>query len=438
MCVCSNLESELVFPGSGGRSLSKGESPEMPDENKKRKISPDPDSSLRLGHNEGNDAAISEQNKKVRTDIEHNSSLPAGSGVVARSSTIGEKPLCPCKKLGQVVPVDDSGCSSTAPPVEESESLKIWKEMKRNGFLSSPHGGVPLTKNRGQQCTKKKHDEQKKKPKRIKKEKENMFIKFAAPSGLLSGCNPGIIKCVKNSKQVHSKIEAMLRLVHYCSQVKSGCSDLLEVGIMGGNNEIEEQKTAHYGTANQFSPSLSNLVCDDTLKSSLNVTTNSEKSISASNDESSANAKTVYLLSLKGASVASLWLELLQFDINCRLAALDLSKRRFRNVMKVELPNLLSVEFSSNQRSKPCSEHPSVVDKHEKRWRALYGQMRTALKEEEKHLESLSIQVQNMRVLCDKGLKYGTADGRPIFGSSEDPRLELRRNFLLLLQIEKT
>lgn len=28
-----------------------GESAEMPDENKKRKISPDPDSSLRLGHN---------------------------------------------------------------------------------------------------------------------------------------------------------------------------------------------------------------------------------------------------------------------------------------------------------------------------------------------------------------------------------------------------
>lgn len=58
--------------------------------------------------------------------------------------------------------------------------------------------------------------------------------------------------------------------------------------------------------------------------------------------------------------------------------------------MKVEMPNLLSVEFSSSQRSKPCSEHPSVVDKHEKRWRALYGQMSTALKEEEKHLVSVA------------------------------------------------
>lgn len=92
-------------------------------------------------------------------------------------------------------------------------------------------------------------------------------------------------------------------------------------------------------------------------------------------------------------------------------------------MMKVELPNLLSVEFSSNQGSRPCFEDPSVVDKHERRWRALFCQMGTALEEEEKHLESLSIQVQNMRALCEKGLKYVTADGLPVFGSSEDPRL---------------
>ncbi|CAA2982438.1 uncharacterized protein LOC111379221 [Olea europaea subsp. europaea] len=37
------------------------------------------------------------------------------------------------------------------------------------------------------------------------------FAKFATPSGLLNGLNPGIINHVRNSKQVHSIIEALVR-----------------------------------------------------------------------------------------------------------------------------------------------------------------------------------------------------------------------------------
>ncbi|CAH8270046.1 unnamed protein product [Arabidopsis lyrata] len=34
----------------------------------------------------------------------------------------------------------ESGSSNV--PVVERDPMKLWKEMKQNGFLSNPHGGV--------------------------------------------------------------------------------------------------------------------------------------------------------------------------------------------------------------------------------------------------------------------------------------------------------
>lgn len=104
--------------------------------------------------------------------------------------------------------IDDLECGSTCGPMEKKDPLKVWKEMKQNGFMSSSHGGVPIPKPRGR---KSKADALKKKMEIARKEQVDRFAKVAAPSGLLNGLNPGIINHVRNSKQVHSIIEALVR-----------------------------------------------------------------------------------------------------------------------------------------------------------------------------------------------------------------------------------
>ena len=101
-----------------------------------------------------------------------------------------------------------SECASSTGPLEEKDPMKVWKEMKQNGFLSSTHGGIPVPK---QRAKKNKQDVIKKKIELAKREQVDRFTKIAAPSGLLNELNPGIINHVRNSKQVHSIIEALVR-----------------------------------------------------------------------------------------------------------------------------------------------------------------------------------------------------------------------------------
>lgn len=101
-----------------------------------------------------------------------------------------------------------SECASSTGPLEEKDPMKVWKEMKQNGFLSSTHGGIPVPKQRPR---KNKQDVIKKKIELAKREQVDKFTKIAAPSGLLNELNPGIINHVRNSKQVHSIIEALVR-----------------------------------------------------------------------------------------------------------------------------------------------------------------------------------------------------------------------------------
>lgn len=107
---------------------------------------------------------------------------------------------------------DVSECGSTCNLGSERDSMRVWKEMKQNGFLSSSHGGVPMPqipKSRGR----KRGTElvNKKKIEIAKKEQVDRFAKVAAPSGLLNDLNPGIINHVRNRKQVHSIIENLVR-----------------------------------------------------------------------------------------------------------------------------------------------------------------------------------------------------------------------------------
>lgn len=124
-------------------------------------------------------------------------------------SSVNHDPFYPYKKRGRVKSPDGiSECASSTGPLEEKDPMKVWKEMKQNGFLSSAHGGIPVPK---QRAKKNKQDVIKKKIELAKREQVDRFTKIAAPSGLLNELNPGIINHVRNSKQVHSIIEALVR-----------------------------------------------------------------------------------------------------------------------------------------------------------------------------------------------------------------------------------
>lgn len=124
------------------------------------------------------------------------------------SNSVNHDAFYPYKNNENVKPRDASECGSSIGPFEPKDPMRVWKEMKQNGFLSSSHGGLPAPKPRARKI---KNDGIKKKMELAKKEQVDRFAKIAAPSGLLNGLNPGIINHVRNSKQVHSIIEALVR-----------------------------------------------------------------------------------------------------------------------------------------------------------------------------------------------------------------------------------
>ncbi|KAK1415421.1 hypothetical protein QVD17_31202 [Tagetes erecta] len=308
------------------------------------------------------------------------------------SISFNHEPLHAYKKYEHVQSQDTlSECGSTCVPVSEKESMRIWKEMKQNGFLSSSHGGVPvpqMPKPRGR----KKGNESvlKKKIEIAKKEQVDRFAKVAAPSGLLNELNPGIINHVRNRKQAHSIIENLVRSTK--------------------NKEKKSETKQDDGNVKHSSASQQRSFCRSAdnngleLKLSSASTMASENTSSLSNDESE-NISTVDLLSVKAASVASQWLELLHQDIKGRLAALRQSKKRVQAVTQTELPLLISRDLSSDQENNPCV-HNTNYDLHKSRWTALFDQMAKSLSEEEKLLENSLNQVREMQLHCGHGLLH--------------------------------
>ncbi|CAN1240077.1 hypothetical protein LINGRAPRIM_LOCUS2593 [Linum grandiflorum] len=329
--------------------------------------------------------------------------------------------------------------------VVDKDPLKVWKEMKQNGFLSSPHGGisshnnlvssssslqgpphggVPVPKQRGR---KPKNDTLKRRMELAKKEQVDRFTKIAAPSGLLNDLNPGIINHVRNSRQVRSIIEALVKsekldnITREESHLRAGSKEPggnefsdavygskqtgagLKVSTPEGNSssvrEIPGDSALSYShpvDENDNTPAL--------LKLSSSIKASGE-STSVSNNES-ADVTNASSLSVKAASVASQWLELLQQDIKGRLTALRRSKKRVRDVITTELPLLVTKEFGSNQENDPPFSLDATAAMHQARWNQLFDQMDRALSEEQRQLESWLNQLKEMQLHCDQGLQH--------------------------------
>lgn len=360
---------------------------------------------------------------------------------------------------------DTSDSGRTTDRLENKDALKKWKEMKKNGFMSSSYGygGIPAApKQRGR---KSKSEVFKQKMEQAKKEQVDRFTKMAAPSGLLNGLNPGIINHVRNSKQVHSIIQALVRSEkrehrRQASEMRAESRELSErnteqenvkfSGVHGSglsyvvsshssmpeSNVLSENHFSHHSSAlcssedrsgcrdsateerkayantSLFSNS-KNHSEDDILALKLASSTKVSESTSCLSNEESANGSSVDTLSVKAATVASQWLQLLHQDIKGRLAALRRSKKRVRAVITTELPFLLSKEFPSNQENDPpvkdsVSGYSSnaTVELHQSHWSKLFNQMDNALCEEEKQLESWLNQVNEMMLHCDQGLQH--------------------------------
>ncbi|XP_042503563.1 uncharacterized protein LOC122080780 [Macadamia integrifolia] len=391
------------------------------------------------------------------------------------SSSMYHDQVFPYKSQKHLKSRDVSECGSSTGPLDEKDSLRVWREMKQNGFFSSTHGGmsshggIPMPKQRGR---KSKNDTLKKKMELAKREQVNRFTKIAAPSGLLNELNPGIINHVRNSKQVHSIIEALVRS-EKLENGQSRSANNLKRGTKETNDRRKDMENMHDSGTSQHNVSHGNEpggqtpmfstkvaiplnsdhmlagnlyfgarrvsdkssgashITSDCEHETIGLKLSSENTSSVSNEESE-NQATVSSLSVKAATVASQWLELLHDDIRGRLAALRRSKKRVRAVIQTELPFLLSKEFKSNQENDPnvscateCSKPHDIAnpEMHQAKWTALFDQMEKALSEEGRHLESWLNQVTEMQLHCARGLQsinWFTGHGLPQVGRSEN------------------
>ncbi|KAL3834754.1 hypothetical protein ACJIZ3_009490 [Penstemon smallii] len=301
------------------------------------------------------------------------------------SSSPFNDPFYPYKNYEHLNSRDDFECGSSVGPLDEKDSMQVWKGLKRNNYMSTPSGSVPMIIPKPRGRKKNNNDLMKKKLELAKKEDADRFARFAAPSGLLHELNPGIINHVRNSKHVHSIIEAIVR----SNQTENRNSGVKQ------NNQIKNGKQEDTGDGDSKSH-MENEKDGLALKVPSSIKASSENASSFSNEES-ANLTNANSLSVKGANVASQWLELLNQDIRGRLAALRRSKKRVRTVIITELPLLISREFPSNF-------DKAKVDQHSVRWSTLFGQMDNALAEEETRLESWLNQVKDMQLQCERGL----------------------------------
>ncbi|KAG2730648.1 hypothetical protein I3760_01G304300 [Carya illinoinensis] len=397
------------------------------------------------------------------------------------SSSVSPETCYPSKIHGQLKSRDVSECESSLGPLEEKDPKRRWEEMKQNGFLSSSYGGIPMAK---QRVKKSKNDMIKKRMELAKREQIDRFTKIAAPSGLLNELNPGIINHVRNRKQVHSIIEALVRSEQLengnvgSKQTANQRSGTTESGNRMDPENINDSRIhpvtfshedGHLNTLsgirqtgvytmpmNKYSQStvegkcgrnelsMVERVCgkshiphftplseDTTLELKVSSSSQASENASSSSNEDSAN----FASTVKAASVASQWLELLHQDIQGRLLALRRSRKRVRAVISTELPFLISKEFSSSQVNTPYVIKNSIdefsnsatADMHRARWNTLFDQMDKALSEEEKQLESWLNQVKEMQLHCEQGLQHvnwNAAFGLKQLGTSEnDSRL---------------
>lgn len=203
------------------------------------------------------------------------------------SSIKNDNAFYPFANFEHVKSRDDRAC-------DENDSVRVWEGLKRNNYMSAPRP-AKIPKPRGR---KKRDDVMKKKMELARKEQIDRFAKVAAPSGLLNGLNPGIITHVRNSKQVHSIIEALVR------------SETIEKNIEGEHAErmvpldtsYLEEKRIHGRMHSHYN--LTNKDDNDELELKLlsSYTVASENASCLSNEES-GNLNSVTSLSSKGCYI---------------------------------------------------------------------------------------------------------------------------------------
>ncbi|KMT15177.1 hypothetical protein BVRB_3g062900 [Beta vulgaris subsp. vulgaris] len=416
------------------------------------------------------DVSISDSRKhssyaKGKVSLEHNHVCLGGNRLDLNAedvaSSVNYDPFYTNRSQNNLKTRDTSNSGKSTGRLEDKDALRKWKEMKKNGFMSSSYGygGIPAApKQRGR---KSKNEAFKQKMEKAKKEQIDRFTKIAAPSGLLNGLNPGIINHVRNSKQVHSIIQALVRsekqeTLRQASETRAESRELAErntlqenikfSGLHGSglsyavssfssmpeNTLLYENHFSHNGSVlfssedrsgcrdseerrycanNSYSKNYSE---DNVHALKLASLTKVSESTSCMSNEESANGSSVDTLSVKAATVASQWLQLLHQDIKGRLAALRRSKKRVRAVITTELPSLLSKEFPSNQENElyvvkdfaTGYSSKATAELHQSHWGKLFNQMDSKLSDEEKQLESWLDQVNSMMLHCDQGLQH--------------------------------
>ncbi|XP_010452427.1 PREDICTED: uncharacterized protein LOC104734527 [Camelina sativa] len=341
-----------------------------------------------------------------------------------------------------------SECGSSNVPVAERDPMKVWKQMKQNGFLSYPHGGIsatsssclvssshggiPAPRKRGRK-SKINNDAAMLKKRKIeiaRKEEVDRFARLAAPSGLLNELNPGIINHVRNKKQVLSIIENIVRserdagnfyhstMRHSNSAVGSSRKNLEDV-----NTDVSRfdfyQGFKYAMPKDNYSMRYYDEKCanddfskeNNTVGSRFQVAGKFSDNASSLLSEDASDLNSASVLTVKAATVASQWLELLQQDIKGRVSALRRSKKRVRAVVTTELPFLIMKEFPSDQENDPNllldgASRASTIDIHKTRWVTLFNQLEHKLSEEESQLESWLNQVRALQSHCDQGLQH--------------------------------
>ncbi|XP_010491056.1 PREDICTED: uncharacterized protein LOC104768720 [Camelina sativa] len=341
-----------------------------------------------------------------------------------------------------------SECGSSNVPVTERDPMKVWKEMKQNGFLSYPHGGIsttsssclvssshggiPAPRKRGRK-SKINNDAAMLKKRKIeiaRKEEVDRFARLAAPSGLLNELNPGIINHVRNKKQVLSIIENIVKserdagnfyhstMRHSNSAVGSSRKNLEDV-----NTDVSRfdfyQGFKYAMPKDNYSMRYYDEKCanddfseeNNTVASRFQVAGKFSDNASSLLSEDASDLNSASVLTVKAATVASQWLELLHQDIKGRVSALRRSKKRVRAVVMTELPFLIMKEFPSDQENDPNllldgASRASTIDIHKTRWVTLFNQLEHKLSQEESQLESWLNQVRALQSYCDQGLQH--------------------------------
>ena len=127
---------------------------------------------------------------------------------------------------------DNAGCGNCNALLEKKDPMKLWQEMKQNGFLSPP----AFTPTPNKRASKHKNEMPNRKMKFAKIEQTNRFTEVTTRNGLLDELNPGIMNHLRNSKVAKVKKVDKFSMV----AAPSGLLDELNPGIMSRVRNSEQ------------------------------------------------------------------------------------------------------------------------------------------------------------------------------------------------------